>query len=353
MSYPPHLPAPACEIKSYHNLQRIKLILAAAVFGLVAGISGASMVVGWIWPNFGGGDAYLESYNYTLLSRNQLSESLQVEAQQRVAQVYKDISDSSGISYLSEQKHLGAAIIVTSDGWLTMYLPNYDGLYKNWHVLLYNGTVYGVKQALRDARSDYVYLKLDAPAGAQFKVVSFADNVKAGDDVYVYNSGIWKRNIVQDKIFKPLTAVHLDTAANYGFLLANPTAVGAVVLNNQGRVAGAIAENGLLITGEQVNRVLPYILRSQKVIYRSLGIEGWYSEENPILNKTEKISGFAAARVLVKSSKLRVGDIILEINGQVANSDIMWYNISGNNSVKVKVLRKGKIIEIDTNVVEL
>lgn len=353
MSYPPHLPAPACEIKSHHNLQRIKLILAAAVFGLVAGISGASMVVGWIWPSLGNGDIYLESYNYTLLSRNQLSESLQVEAQQRVAQVYKDVSDSSGISYLSEQKRLGTAIIVTSDGWLTIYLPNYDGIYKNWRVLLYNGTVYSVKQVVRDLRSNYVYLKLDTHADAQFKVVTFADNVKAGDDVYAYSSGVWKRNIVQDKVYKPLTAVHLDTAANYGFLLANPVVTGAVVLNNQGRVAGVIAENGLLITGEQVNRVLPYILRAQKATYLSLGVEGWYSEENPILNKTEKINGFAVARVLSKISKLRVGDIILEINGQVVNSETMWYNISGNNSVKVKILRKGKMVELETSVVEL
>lgn len=353
MSLPPHLPAPTCSVKSHNNLQRIKLILAAAFFGLAGGLSGAAVIIGWIWPGLGGGDAYLESQNYSLLARNQLSESLQVEAQQRVAQVYKDISDNSGLAYLSEQKKIGTALIITSDGWLAMYLPVYDGLYKNWRVLLSNGTVYTVKQVLRDARSNYVYLKLEIKNEAQFKVVNFAESVKAGDDVYVYSGGTWKRNIVQDKVYQPINAVHLDTASHYGFLLANPVKSGAVVLNNQGKIAGVIADSGLLIGGETVSRVLPYILSAQKVLYRTLGVEGWYSEENPILNKTEKINGFAVARVLSKNSVFHIGDVIMEISGQVANSNTMWYNISGNSSVKVKILRKGKIVEFETSVLEL
>jgi len=30
---PPHLPSPFCDIKDHHALQRLKMILAAAVFG--------------------------------------------------------------------------------------------------------------------------------------------------------------------------------------------------------------------------------------------------------------------------------------------------------------------------------
>ena len=57
--YPPHLPPPSCNLETHRRLRRLKILGAATFFGLIAGLTGASMMIAWIWPGYGGGDLWV------------------------------------------------------------------------------------------------------------------------------------------------------------------------------------------------------------------------------------------------------------------------------------------------------
>lgn len=350
---PPHLPPPSCSIEEHHKWQRIKVLLVAVVFGLLAGVSGASMLVGWVWPGFGGGDSWILSSGVANTSRDVLDIRTQVELEDRVAAVYRDISGAAGINYLSPDKKIGEAIFVSSDGWLTMYYPNYNGDFKNWHVLLNSGHSFVVQKVLKDTNSNLVYIKIISDqSGAQFKVVNFGDESKLLEDVYVYNNNSWHHAWITNKVSRSFNLPHLDSAPSTMVELNESFDEGDLVIGAQGKIVGLVSAGHYVLPGQYIANILPGILGAQKVTYRTLGVFGWFSAEQPIIVKNELTAGFAIARVFLDKSKLKAGDIILEVNGQIADSENLWYTINSNQNLKLKVLRKGKITEFTQDVLE-
>ncbi len=343
---PPHLPPAACSIDQHRQWERIKLISIAVFFGLLAGITGASVILGWVWPGLGGGDSWILSRNIDTATREVLSDQVRVELEDRVGVVYRDLSSAAGFDYLNQDKKIGEAFVVSSDGWLVMYNFDFDNNFKNWRVLLKNGNAYNVQKVLRDTNSNLVYLKISSTdVGAQFKVMSFGDDVKNQSDVFVFNHGIWKRAIVLGKIARAFRPIHLDSAPSQAYELNQNFAAGDIVATAQGKIVGVVSIDNYVLPGQYFTNVLPGVLSMQKVAYRSLGAYGWFSEEQPIVYNDGKISGFAVTKIF-GDSQLRVGDVILEINGQIVTPDNLWYNVINNQSVKLKVLRKDKNIEV-------
>ena len=353
MVIPPHLPPPSCNIQSHHRWQRLKLLGAAAFFGLLAGLSGASMMLGWIWPLYGEGDVWSVAKSRSTLSRSQLEERVKLEVADRVATVYGAVSSVGVANYFNAKDKLAEAVIVSSDGWLVMSALSGRTDYKNWRVLLVDGSVYPLAKILADRYVGLVYLKLalgkDAAAGRQFKVVSFGDKISPLDEVFAYQDKNWRYGWVQYPVYNSAGRARLDSAAGPSFALNGSFAPGAVVIGVQGRVLGFVSADGLLLPNSFLTRILPGVLSSQKISYPSLGAEGWFSEEQPIIIGTEKVNGFMVSRVWSAGSNLLRGDVILEINGYVATADNLWYNLS-NQSVKLKIWRNGKIVEIESQV---
>ncbi len=349
----PHLPVQSCNIEDHRKWQRIKILLAAAVFGLVAGMTGASIMLGWIWPGYGGGDTWIMSRSVSSVSRDLLSDQVRAELEDRIGIVYHDLSIASGLNYLSQDKKIGEAFFVSSDGWMALYYPGYDGTYKNWRVFLKNGTSYNVQKVLRDTNSNLVYLKIiSTEQGAQFKVMSFGD-VKPQADLFVFNGSNWRHSLVVNKIDHSFHLPHIDSAPSTAIEINDNFEVGDIAINTQGKMIGVISEGRFVLPSQYISGILPGILSAQKITYRTLGTQGWFSDEQPIIINNERIFGYAVARIFLDSSKLKAGDVILEINGLVADSDNLWYNIIGNQSVKLKVLRKGKIIEINQDIKQI
>lgn len=350
---PPHLPPPSCNIKSHHRWQRLKLLGAAAFFGLLAGLSGASMMLGWIWPLYGEGDVWSVAQTRSTLSHSQLEERVKTELADRVATVYGAVSGVGAVSYFNAKDKMAEAVIVSSDGWLVMSALSARTDYKNWRVLLADGSVYSLEKILTDRYAGLVYLKLalgvDA-GGRQFKVVSFSDKISPLDEVFAYQDKNWRYGWIQYPVYNSAGRAHLDSAAGPSFALNGSFAPGAVVIGVQGRVLGFVGADGLLLPNNFLTRILPGVLSNQKIVYPSLGAEGWFSEEQPVIVGTEKVNGFMISRVWSAGSKLLRGDVILEINGYVATPDNLWYNLS-NPTVRLKIWRNGKIMELDNKVV--
>jgi len=344
---PPHLPAPVCNVGDYRKWQRIKMILAATVFGLMAGVTGASIVLGWVWPGFAGGDTWILSRNVSDFTRESIEDRVRIELDDRIGSVYRELSATAGVNYLNKDKKIGEAFFISSDGWMALYYPAFDGSYKNWRVLLKNGSSFVVQKVVRDVNSNLVYLKISPiNQSAQFKVVNFGDSVNINEDIFVYNNSSWHHTWVVNKISKAAIVPHLDSAPTLTYEIGNGFNAGNLAVNSQGKVVGVVTQDQYVLPSSYVVGILPSILSVQKVVYPSLGVYGWFSEEQPIIIKNESTVGFVVTRVM-SGSNLKLGDVVLEINGTVVNAGNLWYNIISNQTVKLKVLRKGVVIELE------
>jgi len=90
-------------------------------------------------------------------------------------------------------------------------------------------------------------------------------------------------------------------------------------------------------------------MNEQKIIYPTLGLEGWYSDEQSIAIAGQTVNGFFVSK---GAGELRAGDIIVEANGLLAENDKMWYNVKADEIIKLKVLRAGKNLDLEVKILE-
>ena len=351
--HPPHLPPKTSNIEIHRLWQRLKILLAIVVFSVIAGMSGASMMLGWIWPRFAESDTWITSYANPGLSRAQLEDRIREEVSSRIVVVHKGLvslnlpaGQVGGANYLN--KKIGDGIMLSSDGWFALYQPNYDGSYKNMYVVTSDGKVWQPEKALWDKYSGILYVKI--PDG-QFKVVGFNDENSSLDDIFIFHNSYWYHGSV---LYPSLNyqIPHLDSAPALSYSLNGSFNIGEVAITNQGRVAGFITEKNLLLPSFYITRVLSKVLSQQALSYPSLGVDGWFSEEQTIVSEKAKVQGFLVANVWSASSPLRRGDVLLEINGRIVTTDNLWYTINNNETVNAKVLRGNKILELVVKVTQ-
>lgn len=355
--HPPHLPPKTSNIEIHRLWQRLKVLLIVVVFSVIAGMSGASMMLGWIWPRFAEGDTWITSYNSPGLSRAQLENHVREEVASRIVTVHKGLSSLNGANYLN--KKIGDGIMLSSDGWFALYQPNYDGGYKNMYVVAQDGKVWQPEKALLDKYSGILYVKISSQGGSasgekdynQFKVAGFTDENSTLDDIFIFHNSYWYHGSV---LYPSLNyqIPHLDSAPLLSYSLNGSFNVGEVAINNQGRVVGFITEKNLLLPSFYITRVLSKVLSQQTLSYPSLGVDGWFSEEQTIVSEKIKVQGFLVANVWSASSPLRRGDVLLEINGRIVTTDNLWYTINNNQTVNAKVLRGNKTLELVVKVTQ-
>lgn len=350
---PPHLPPKTSSVESHRYMQRLKLLFAVVIFGLIAGMSGASIMLGWIWPKFAEGDSWISSYTRPGISRAELENRIRSEVASRIVAVHRGTASVGEVNFFN--KKIGDGIILSSDGWLALYQPSYDGNYKNIYVVVERGNIFQPENAVWDKYSGVLYLKIK---NEQFKVVGFVDESENLDDIFVWQDNNWYHGVVLYRIFN-YKIPHLDSAPIRSYSLNGTFNAGEIAINNQGRVVGMIGEDNLLLPGFYISRVLPKVLSRQSLAYPSLGVEGWFGEEQTIFVDSDETSktgetaqGFLVTNVLTSGNLLKKGDLLSEINGRVVTADSLWYIINDNESVTARVLRNGKVIEVTVKVIE-
>jgi len=346
----PHLPKKKESTGLIFFSERLKVIIFSVILAVFAGLTGALIVLGWIWPYAGEGDAWVLSQTRSSISQKELEGIVKQEMASRIVTVYKKSSFLYGAEYFEPQNKLSSAVMIGSDGWLVMHynqpLPNF----MNWKVVLEDGLVYEIEKAVKDDYTDLLYIRLSAleEKEKQFKVVSFADeNINSGDEVYIFQNGNWNVSNVKFSVLPDKVDSHLDTSPVLRYLLTNKFDPGSVVINKQGRIVGIIDDNFNLLPYKTITHVMPFVLSEAKIEYPSLEIKGFFSEEMPIKTVDGLVPAFMVTKVLDAKSNLRAGDIIIEIDGQKINLSTYYQTISSREKLLVKVLRRGKIVELE------
>lgn len=346
--FPPHLPPSVCNLKTHYLWRRLKLLLFITFFSLVVGMSGASMVLGWLWPSLGSADIWLASYQRPA-SKLQLEDKIYKEMSNRIATVYKNTSKLSSLSYLAVELKLGEAVIISSDGWLVMSNPDATYIGSKLVVLTSDGQVYETEKIVNDIYAGLVYLKIK---GGQFKVVNFSDSIQPGDDIFVYQDSDWRYGLVGQPVFTASqNRAHLDSAPVKNYGLSNLFLGGKIVINSQGRIVGFTTKANRLLSSAYVTRVLSQFLNNKFLQYPSLGVDGWFDDEQVIMVNNQAKVGLVVSSVW-SNSQLQIGDVVLKVNGLIANEANLWYIISNYQKVDLEVLRGSKILEFAVPVVK-
>lgn len=398
-NFPPHLPPRSSNVAQHHRWQATKVIMVSLCFGLFAGLVGASMALGWIWPTLGQGDAWVIARSHTN-SRTLVDEASQSQASETIFSVYKRTTLVGATETLDPADRLTEGVVITGEGWLIGYLPDYDKSFQNWRVIGRNGTVYSVSQVIFDERSGFIYFKITSPGLNTFLAVSpklpatlvpehfRSATVGSVPDnngvVFINQQRSWYTSFVAGRGASLTPSSHLDSLSITTFSLNGSWQRGAVVVNDQGAVVGLVGDSGL--TGGSGTVLIPISIafsnstflssaeasgsrlnNSGRVTYPSLGVEGWSSDERPVIVNGQSISGFVVNKVLIRLPKsnqsgskqvnqpvnqLQKGDIITAINNRLVNFTNIWYN-RGQSSVRLQVLRNGKTIDLEASVVEI
>lgn len=357
----PHLPAPSCNIKGHERWINLKCILASSFLGLVAGVSGASIVLGWIWPNYGEGDTWIVSRSKGVSTGTNLEEIVRKESTERIFSVYRGSSKIDSLEYLPLSEKIGEAVAISSDGWLAMYVKQgiSAAITGKLRIISSDGAVFAAEKYLFDYQTKIAYIKISGSvktsaedsATTQFKVASFEEIGREYQEIFVHESGDWRfAETGYRKNLPPLTS-RIDSAPSYVYSLNGNFSAGSVAITARGRVAGFITDTNELIPAVALTRIMPGVLDRQKIEYPSFGVSGWFSEIQPAFSQGNKLTGFVVANVWSRASKLRRGDVIMEINGQIIRDESLWYNI-GDKEVTLTISRAGKVFDLTAVIIK-
>lgn len=345
--YPPHLPPPTCTIPHHRQWQRLKLIFAATFFGLLAGLTGAIVAIALVWPSNDVTTGFVSRLPRASTDA-MLSDRVVGQLNNTIFQVYRKMSSNQTIGYLAPQDKIGDAVVGVSSGWLVTVLPG-DLNFKDWRILGPNGTLYKVERILSDKYAGLLYIKIaslqeDARTQEQFKVAHFASSPEKPNQVFVRQGGYWEAAAVRSQTAGMLPAAHLDMISVTRLTLNSQFTIGSVVVDEDGVVIGLVGNDQSVVATISVISALTGIETRTAITYPTFGVEGWFSEEWPLIVNGERVTGFLVVKVTGKTP-LKKGDIVLEVNDRPVTFSA-WWAIRTDQEAKVTVLRNQQSLEL-------
>lgn len=348
--YPPHLPPPTCNVSRHHQWQRLKIIAISTFFGLLAGLSGAAVTVALIWPNSDVTAAFVSRIPRSAVSPLEINDLVVRQLAGTTFEIYKKASLMSGVQYLAPADRLATGVVGVSSGWLIAAMPENDrGLVSDWQVLGEDGAVYGVAKVLLDSRAGLTYVKLTPSVNArgsqeQFRVAQFESTLIEPGVVFVWQAGTWVPTVLQTIGAVGAPAPHHDMVTALRYELADAFPRGSVVMTSKGVVVGMVTSDTQVVPTVSVVSMLSGIDDRTSITYPTFGLEGWFSDEWPLIVGGERVTGFLVSRVNGKAP-LKRGDIIQEVNGRPVDF-ATWWSTRGDNEVVVEVLRAGDSLTV-------
>lgn len=357
MALAPHLPPPTCNIEHHHRMQRLKVLLVATVFGVCAGLSGAAMLVGWIWPTLGEGDAWVTSRSTSVRNRELLQDRVAALVQDTVFTFYSRASALGDANALSLGTPIGSGVGVLSQGWLVATLP-LGSRATDLVVVGSDGLSYAVTEIsnVKTAGISLVRIARESSDGTvraqdQIHTVALGNgDISAPFDVALYSGGRWSASTIVDAELPLSTEAHTLGAPLFGYRLSDPVADGTWVFDGNGRLLGRMNKSMVVPLLENA-QTLGQLVSGNPSTRPGLGVVGWYSEERPIIVSGQRMSGFYVSRADQKTTTIKKGDILLTING-IALTPSWWGTFSESGTVRVTLLRAGKTMEVSASVVK-
>lgn len=240
-----------------------------------------------------------------------------------------------------------------------------------------NGRIYSPSRLVHDRQTDLSVIALSSKDLIPCRIGK-SKTVEIGDFVVAIGSPFGLSHSVSYGIISALNRHDLDLGpqgVNYQDFMQtdaaiNPGNSGGPLINLRGEIIGintAIASNsggndgiGFSIPMDMVMRIVTDLIELGKVQRGFLGVslDSNYTYEKATSMGLNVAYGAMVTRVTARSpaadAGLRVGDVILEFNGEkVKNDSLLVTNVSLmpiNSIVPIKIFRRGEISLIDINI---
>lgn len=343
MTPAPHLPPPACDLKTHHLMNTIRVILLVVAFAVPASIAATLATVVWIVP------ASIPESVTELETRNRraqtdvLDPATATQVRQRLWTVY-DKRQKLQSSFYPEGAELGIAVMLSSDGWAAMATPTGAVRDRDWEGVDSQGVVYAVERTLPDLLSGVTYVKF---AGNNFRVMSFADaRDQSGVSAWQVDATSAKNVSFSPSVLGAVSARPVWQQSPEFRLTAEVVPKSSVAVSARGDLAGLISPAGQLIPAWKTEPQLTAILNSGALDLRAVPWKG-YTARGTTTNgtTTKKISGWYVAESPTRAtiSSVGVGDMVIAVGGRaVGENSIAELILSAPPEFSVTVIRGGK-----------
>ncbi len=319
------------------------------------------MLVGWGMVEFGTPVSWIPLPREVTTHDTVLDDTVRYNVAAQLFTVYRSLTPFGAESFLSAADKVGTAVLVNADGWLVMPALERDTINNGWRVLGSDGHLYTIERNIPDLFAQLVYIHLvpsykrettSTPSQELRRAAPFADELNLSDSLFVHTAAGWVPTRVQAITTHNLTVPHLDNAPGVIYRLSDSFNSGDVVITAAGELVGFIENSNRILPLSQFANALARVVTSGNVQYSTLGVEGWFSEEQPIIIHDTEVMGFMVSKTLHKNTVLRRGDVIREINGQPATNTALQSALQSSD-VRLTVWRAGAIIQLLTPVLHL
>lgn len=181
---------------------------------------------------------------------------------------------------IAEERELGSAVAITSDGWLATSWAAVQGLRLSELSVVWSGRVYPVRRAVRDTSTDIVYLNINAN-GLPAAAFSRADDVESGAAVWFESRpGALRADLIIDHSAMLMREALSSERAGRRFLVTGLAGKnsGAAVWDGGGKLVGIVEEideNGAsVIPAEGIGTALGQLIGTGEITRPLLGIRG-------------------------------------------------------------------------------
>ncbi len=356
-NFPPHLPSPSSSLRWRRLKERSLVVVAFSLCGLVAGVAGTALVLGWGLKDF---TVFNPLTTAPDLSAREvvLDDSVRHQVESQLYTLYRASTAFGGGVFLNTHDTTAVGVLINADNWLVAYAPGQSALAHSWQVLGPDEQMYRIDKVIADRLTNLLYLHIvsinnSVNTGRELpRAASFAPVMSAGDPLFVNDNRVWLTTRLQVISTAAVVTPHLDGLPATSYNINISASPGSVVVGNDGRFVGFVINGNKVFPLSRFADSIPSIVQSGRATYASLGAEGWWSEEQPIVVSSTRVYGFMVNRIVDKNSKLRRGDIIREINGQSATSDNLIKALLETNA-RLRVWRNGAMVELTSPVVHL
>ncbi|MFH1947282.1 MAG: S1C family serine protease [Candidatus Magasanikbacteria bacterium] len=347
---PPHLPPRACRVDTHHRLQSLKWTIFLIFVAFISGTAAALSTVAWLTPVFiESGSYYPTVRDISSVNTSQPDINFQHQVDQKVIRIY-DQTKKVDKAFYNKNSLLFNASILSSDGWVLAYYPNYvKGLENKWEAVDNQGLYYSVEKVVQDSVSDLLFIKI---VGQGFRINSFSDwsELGAGHNYWAIGRSGWREVSLDDLV---VTGVAKDYAIwrpqNFHSLWQN-TEEGTLLYNSQGAFVGVVDDENLLRPAWLVEGRLGALLDSDSISYLGLPWRGYMVAGVEFEGKWKKMTGFyiTEAGSSQTTSTVTYGDVIFKINNSLVDEDFLAAQLySTPDPLVVSVWRDGKELEIE------
>lgn len=348
MSSAPHLPPKTCRVDTYRRLQNVKWILLFAVFAFIAGGSAALMFNAWLAPNYSFMSLWtVGNADNRAVDKNQPDPLLERQARQRLLAIHNKRKKAGGEFY-SRESFVANAAVVSSDGWVVAFAPNYSlGMEKNWEITDYQRVVYKLEQTFYDKLERLLYFKVK---GDGLRVVSFPQwpDVAAGAALWSVGFSGWQQTFIKENIKTTDKNLFNIWLPQYNFQLEDNVVPGSLLFNDNGELAAVAGEDKNITHGWLIEAQTKALLSTGKLSYRGLPWQGYFIQ-GAGQEQVKNVVGFYVEKSPTAASAAAVGkgDVILKINGETVEEEMLAEQVwLAPDEFKVMVLRAGREIEV-------